>query len=218
MDEFAWPRISIWRILYATLTLSLGTTAVLFQADEQTRISVAQHIVLYLIDLFFLLGGGLFIHRQIHRRVVVMDIPLLWRYMLAILYSASPLFFNVMIYILLLREVPGAFSLYLGWLLCIFGGLTALLIVPEVIADEITKDYLEKLHGEAIQIVWPYTFSFVLTLTASPFVAQALLKVTTVASLLATISVGIVGFTSLLILPLSNLSVIRIEMKRRGLI
>lgn len=210
-----WPRISTKKLLYAPFALTIGTVAVLWQADMGNMVHPALFTTLFWVQFSTLLYSGGVIASRIEQRRIIFDSPLFWRYILTTIYSISPLLFNVLVYIFLYRKAPDPFSLYVAGLLCIFGGLTGILITKEIPEGEVTREYFEKLWSEALQVVWPYTFAFVLMLTASPFVAQALEKLMYIRSLSAVVWVGAVGFITLIVLPMSNLSEIRREMRRR---
>lgn len=216
IESHEWPRISSKKLLYAPIALTIGSVAVLWQADTGNKIHPGLFTALLWIHFGILFCSGGVIASRIERRIIIFDSPLFWRYILTTVYSVSPLLFNVAVHIFLYGKAADPFSLYVGGLLCIFGGLTGILISKEIPEGEVTREYLEKLWSEALQVVWPYTFAFILMLIASPFVAQALERLINIKSLLAVIWVGAMGFITLIILPMSNLSEIRREMLRRG--
>src|SRR3989338_8195265 len=137
IDGRGWSRISTKKLLYAPFALTIGTAAILWQADTENKLHPGLFAALWLIHFGVLLYVGGMVANLIERRRIVFNSPLFWRYILTTAYSVSPLLF-IVIHFSVYRKVPDPFSLYVAGLLCIFGGLTGILIAKEIPEGEVT--------------------------------------------------------------------------------
>ncbi len=214
MVTVEWPSIPLRKTLYAAVMFPFATVILLY-GEGDLILSTTIRSVFFLIHFLTLLLVSYTVTKNTSRRILPLDTPLFWRYLLTLTYGATPFIFNTLVYVVFQQRTPSAFSIYSGGLLCIFGGITAILMTKEIPEAPISQDYLEKIYGEALQLVWPYTFSFVLMLIASPFVAVQLQQGIDMRSLVKVIFVGMIGFVTLIVMPLSNLSDIRREMYKQ---
>ena len=212
MNNSEWLRLNYKKILYSIVIFPLGASLLLWQSDIDSRVSLVMHFLLWLVHSALISGASIFVAIQTGNQKTVLGAPLFWKFFLAVAYSILPLAFNEAAYIFVYEKTPDAFSIYLSGLICVFGGLTGLLIAKEIPRGEISKEYIESLYKEVLQIIWPYTFSFILTLLASPFVAQVLERLIDIKSLIAVVFLGMIGFASLIVIPLDNLSELRQEL------
>lgn len=208
MDTVEWPLIPARKVVYTTVMFPMVTSLLLF-GQAESSLSMLTYGLLHAVHFAIISVVSHVVIKKTYEKVLLLDTPLLWRYVLTATYSATPFVFNIGAYILFFREPPGPFAVYANGLLCIFGGITAILMTKEIPEGPPSLEYLEKIYGETLQLVWPYTFSFVLMLVASPFVASQLQQGVNLKSLLTAVSVGMIGFITLIVMPLSNLSDLR---------
>lgn len=148
-----------------------------------------------------------------------------------ILFLANILFFKIVIGN---NNYPPFYFMYLLGILSFLLGLTALVAFQDYIDDakEPEEWYLDRLYEEALNIIWPYTFIFLMIFFITGFATwtfiQGTVKEEIVKALIgpdklsafimdsrriyAITSLGAIGFISLIFLPRWYLSLLRAKM------
>jgi len=174
--------------------------------------------ILALLHLAFLIGGIAFLNCIGNKNQALLEKSANLKLGSAVISATTPL-------VLIIprwwwaaeKDLVDDFSLYLLGLVCIFGGLTGLFINCETNAPTISLSHLKMLYQERLQLIWPCVFFFVITFIASPFVAQRLAggRLSEPWALGAAVWVGMIGFTTLILMPLQNVQEIREAIVKR---
>jgi hypothetical protein len=203
--------------VYIGFWLPIGTFLLSLNKDAEGKIIWISSVLIFLIHSITLVGQILLVNYIGSKNVNKLENPSSIKLWSAIIYASLPVIIIVS-YWLSRRIWPDALFIYLLGLIAVFGGLIGLMINCEFRSNRLSEKYLIFLYSERIQLIWPYTFGFFITLLGSPFVALTLsgVKLSETIALLSIIWVGTIGFATLIIMPLDNVRDIREELNRRG--